>query len=351
MKKLVALLLTIIMVLAMTACGGRTEAPTVATPTETQAKATPTEAAETAAPSFELPGDVEYVVPFSAGGGSDLYSRTAANIMSELNLLGKRAVTVTNKPGGGGSVGDAYTVTKKGDGTTITAYVSAQITSPITTGTGITYDQLTPICNLALDEYTIGISASAEYQTMEEFLAYAKAHPGEITVGGSGMGTEDNLCTGLIEMYCDVDLEYIPYDSSGEVMTAVLGGHLNAGIFNPNEAISQYQAGEVLLIGAFGPERISVLPEVPTFTEQGYKDVQFQQFRGVFGPPDMEPAAVDFWVNVYSQVVEHPDWTEGYLAKNGLTANFIYGEAYQSFIDNEAAKYQSVLDSLGLSAK
>lgn len=351
MKKFIALLLALTMLAALTACGSKTEPAKAPETTAAPAKTEETAAPATEAPSFTLPGDVEYVVPFSAGGGSDLYSRTAANIMTENNLLGGRAVTVTNKPGGGGSVGDAYTVTKKGDGTTITAYVSAQITSPITKGTGITWDQLTPICNLALDEYTIGVAATAEYKTVEEFIAYAKAHPGEITVGGSGVGTEDNLVTGLIEMYCDVDLEYIPYDSSGEVMTGVLGGHLCAGIFNPNEAISQYQAGEVLLLGAFGPERISVLPDVPTFTELGYDKVQFQQFRGVFGAPNMDPAAVDYWVNVYSQVVEDPDWTEGYLAKNGLTGSFIYGDEFRTFLEGESAKYQAVLENLGLAAK
>ena len=329
MKKFFALMLSLIMVLSLFAgCNG----------------------SDTGDGEFSLSSDVEFVCPFSAGGGSDLYARTVANIHGGLGLLGDRTITVNNKPGGGGAVGDAYTYTKSGDGTTITTYVSAQITSPITSGSGITYDQMTPICNLAMDEYTIGVLSTAEYQTVDEFLAYAEAHPGEITVGGSGSGTEDELCTGLIEVYCGVDLEYIPYDSTAEVLSAVLGGHIAAGIFNPNEAMSQYEAGEITLLGAFGPERISVLPDIPTFTELGYEDVQFQQFRVIFGPGNMEQAAVDFWVDVFSQVVEHEDWTEGYLAPNGLTSSFISGEEFATFIDEEASKYQSILDELGLSA-
>lgn len=328
MKKLLALPLALIMILSLVACST----------SDSNDRG-----------EFSLSGDVEYIVPFSAGGGSDLYSRTAANIMGELGLLGDRAVTIVNKPGGSGAVGDAYTATKSGDGTTITAYVSAQITTPIISGSGITYKDLTPICNLAMDEYTVGVLSTAEYQTVEEFIAYAQANPGKITIGGSGSGTEDNLVTGLMQLYCDIDVEYVPYDSSSEVMSAMLGGHVSAGIFNPNEAISQYVAGEVTLLAAFGPERVSVLPNVPTFTELGYEDVQFQQFRGVFGPPNMEQEAIDYWINVFSQVVEHEDWTEGYLAKNGLTGQFISGDEYKAFCDEEAAKYQSVLDTLGLS--
>lgn len=326
MKRLLALVLAMIMILALAACGDSSDDG-----------------------EFTLSGDVEYVVPYSAGGGSDLYSRTAANIMTELGLLGNRSITVNNKPGGSGAVGDAYTATKKGDGTTITAYVSAQITTPIISGTGITYKDLTPICNLAMDEYTFAVLSTAEYQTVEEFIEYAKAHPGEITMGGSGSGTEDNLVTGLMEMYCEIDMEYVPYDSSSEVMSALLGGHIKAGIFNPNEALSQYEAGEVNILAAFGPERISVLPDVPTFTEKGYEECQFQQFRGVFGPPDMDQEAIDFWVDVYSQVIQHEDWTEGYLAKNGLTSRFISGDDFKTFCEEEEAKYQAVLDTLGLS--
>ena len=134
-------------------------------------------------------------------------------------------------------------------------------------------------------------------------------------------------------------------------MTAMLGGHISAGIYNPNEAISQYQAGDCTLLAAFGPERISVLPDVPTFTELGYPDVQFQQFRGIFGPGNMSEDAVAFWVDVFGKVVQDDEWTQGYLAKNGLTGKFISGSEFSDFIDGEAAKYKEVLNTLGLLAK
>lgn len=343
MKKFLALLMAAAMTLSLAACGNSSNPG--------GSGSDKSGASSSGAEAFTLSSDVEFVCPFSAGGGSDLYARTAANVMGKLGLLGNRSITINNKTGGGGAVGDAYTVTKKPDGTTITTYVSAQITSPMITGNGITYKDLTPICNLAMDEYTIGVLSTAEYQTVDEFIAYAKEHPGKITVGGSGSGTEDEVCTGLIELYCDVDLEYIAYDSSAEVMTAMLGGHIDAGIYNPNEAISQYEAGECTLLAAFGPERISVLPDVPTFTELGYEKVQFQQFRGIFGPGGMSEEAVDYWCDVFSKVIEDEDWTQGYLANNGLTSKFIPGAEFSTFIDDEAAKYEAVLSALGLLAE
>lgn len=347
MKKYIALLLSFVLVLTVFAgCQSQSSGTT----TTAAASSGSTAAASTDAPSggFKLSGDVEFVCPYSAGGGSDLYARTAGNIMGEKGLLGGRTITVNNKTGGSGAVGDAYTATKAGDGTVITTYVSAQITGPMINGTEITYKDLTPICNLAMDEYTIGVLSTAEYKTLDEFIAYAKANPGKITVGGSGSGTEDNLVTGLMQMYCGIEVEYIPYNSSAEVMTAMLGGHINAGIYNPNEAISQYEAGDVLLLAAFGPERISVLPDVPTFTELGYDQVVFQQFRGIFGPGNMSQEAVDFWVSVFQEVIQDSTWTDGYLAKNGLTSKFLSGAEFDTFLDEEAAKYEAVLSSLGL---
>lgn len=347
MKKYIALLLSFVLVLTVFAgCQSQSSG----TATTAAASSGSTAAASTDAPSggFKLSGDVEFVCPYSAGGGSDLYARTAGNIMGEKGLLGGRTITVNNKTGGSGAVGDAYTATKAGDGTVITTYVSAQITGPMINGTEITYKDLTPICNLAMDEYTIGVLSTAEYKTLDEFIAYAKANPGKITVGGSGSGTEDNLVTGLMQMYCGIEVEYIPYNSSAEVMTAMLGGHINAGIYNPNEAISQYEAGDVLLLAAFGPERISVLPDVPTFTELGYDQVVFQQFRGIFGPGNMSQEAVDFWVSVFQEVIQDSTWTDGYLAKNGLTSKFLSGAEFDTFLDEEAAKYEAVLSSLGL---
>jgi len=299
---------------------------------------------------FELSGNVEFVCPYSVGGGSDLYARIAADIISK-NEWTSYPVMVVNKPGGAGAVGDAYTATKKGDDNTITTYVSAQITGPLMNNTPIKYTDLTPICNLAMDEYTFGVLAKSAYSDLDALIEAAKANPGRITVGGSGKGTEDELVTGLFEKAAGIDLEYISYNSSGEVMTAMLGDHIDAGIFNPNECISQVEVGEVIVLAAFGPERISMFPEVKTFVEQGLEDVVFQQFRGVFGPPEMPEAAVAYWADIFQKVVETDQWINDYLNTNGLTSKFISGAEFDTFLDSEAAKYEEILLEIGAISK
>ena len=299
-----------------------------------------------AAGDFKLKKDVELICHFSAGGGSDLYARMAADIIQK-NGWCDQPIMVVNKTGGGGSVGDTYTFSKKGSSETITTYVSAQITSAMLNKTEVTYKDLTPICNLAMDEYLIGVNADSPYQTAEDLMKASKENPGSITIGGSGKGTEDELVTGMMNKYGDAQFEYVSYNSSSEVMSAMLGGHITAGIYNPNECLSQAEAGQVSLLAAFGPERVSILPEISTFTELGYPDIVFQQFRGIFGAPEMSEEAVTYWADVFKKVTEDNEWKEKYLDSNGLTSKYIAGEDFETFLGGEAEKYETIFKATG----
>jgi putative tricarboxylic transport membrane protein len=334
MKKVLLTAMCVILSLSLAVgCGKSSGGSSTETSTETKKE-------------FKLSGNVEFVVPYSAGGGSDLYARIAADVIQK-NKLAEVPIMVVNKPGGAGAVGDAYTASKKGNSEVITTYVSAQITGPLMNNTPVKYSDLTPIANLAMDEYTLGVLKDSAYKTIDDFIAAAKKAPGTITIGGSGKGTEDELVTGLLQKYADVKFEYVSFNSSAEVMGALLGKHLDAGIFNPNECISQYNAGQVNVLAAYGPQRISMFPDVKTFTELGYKEVVFQQFRGIFGPPEMSPEALAYWSDVFKKVTESEQWKTEYLNKNGLTSKYMTGEEYDKFLDGEAAKYEAILKDVG----
>ncbi|WP_188397731.1 tripartite tricarboxylate transporter substrate binding protein [Sporomusa sp. GT1] len=327
MKKWLAVVVACLMLAGLVAgCGSQEKAP------DKQA-------------AFALSKNAEFIVPYAPGGGSDLFARTLAEIIQK-NKFANEAVMIVNKPGGAGAVGDAYTFSKKGDSHVITAYVSGQMTSNLMNKTAVSYDKLTPIANLALDEYLLGI-LSDNYKKFGEMLAAAKAAPDEITIGGSGKGTEDELCVGLLNKYTGAKFKYVPFNSSGEVMSAMLGGHIKAGIFNPNECNAQIAAGKVATIGGFGVKRLDgVFKDTPTFGELGYKDVVFQQFRGIAGPPDMSPAAVKFWVETFRKATQTEQWKKDYLAKNGLTEHFLEPEEYKTFLAGENQKYADILKDI-----
>jgi putative tricarboxylic transport membrane protein len=197
-----------------------------------------------------------------------------------------------------------------------------------------------------LDEYVLGVLAG-NYKSFDELLTAAKAAPNEITIGGSGKGTEDELCVGLLNKHTGAKFKYVPFNSSGEVMSAMLGAHIKGGIFNPNECNAQIAAGKVATIGGFGVKRLeSVFKDTPTFGELGYKNVVFQQFRGIAGPPDMSPEAVKFWVEAFRKASQTEQWKKDYLAKNSLTEHFLEPEAYKKFLGEENQKYADILQDI-----
>lgn len=121
---------------------------------------------------------MDFVCPYSAGGGSDYCARLLGEIMTSHKFT-DAAVVVNNQRGGGGTVGDAYTAAKKGDDNTITTFATGQIASQIANGTTVLWSDLTPLAILATEEMTIGVRVGdSNFQTFEDLTAYSKAHPG-----------------------------------------------------------------------------------------------------------------------------------------------------------------------------
>ncbi|MFZ7101801.1 MAG: Bug family tripartite tricarboxylate transporter substrate binding protein [Peptococcaceae bacterium] len=338
MKKslIVALILILSLSLVVVGCGKKEE------PQQSEQNQTPEEPK-----AFSPEKPVEFVVPYSAGGGSDIYGRVTADIIQKKSLS-DQPFMVVNKPGGSGAVGNNYVYAKKGDAHTIMTFVSGQVASARANNAEVTPDKITLIANMALDEYILVVKKDT-FSNLDEFIAAAKEKPDTISIGGSGTGNEDHMCYGLMNKYLGAKLKYVSFNGSGDVMTALLGGHLDAGVFNPNEFLGQYKAGEVVPLATWSTKRLGGdLKDVPTFVELGHEDVVFQQFRGIAGPPDMPQEAVDYYANVIKQIVESEEFKNDYWEKNFLTPNFLAGDDFEKFIDSEDKKYTELLTDLGL---
>jgi len=336
---LIGLILILAVSLVVVGCGQKQEAPKETPKEESKASEAPKE--------WKPDKPVEFVVPYSAGGGSDIYARVTADIIQKKGWS-DQPFMVVNKPGGSGAVGNNYTYAKKGDKYTIMTFVTGQIASTIASKGEVTPDKLTMVANMALDEYIIGVRAD-KYKNLDEFVNAAKAKPDTISVGGSGTANEDHMSFGLMNKHMGIKLKYVSFNGSGDVMTAVLGGHLDAGIFNPNECLGQIKAGEIIPLATWSTKRLSGdLKDVPTFTELGYPEVVFQQFRGIAAPPDMPAEALKYYQDVIKKVVESEEFKTEYWQKNMLTPHYLAGDEHQKFIKAETEKYTGLLTDLGL---
>jgi putative tricarboxylic transport membrane protein len=289
--------------------------------------------------------NIEVVVPYAPGGGTDNMVRTITGIMDE-NKWSPMPINVNNRPGGSGTVGYSYLITKKGD-----SHVIAGATPMIVSGklqgrlSGNHRDAMTVLMIVAIDELMLSVRTDSPYKTLEDFVAAARAKPGQLTIGGTGVHNEDHIFAHLFEQAAKIKLKYVPFNSGGEATAALMGGHIDAGIMNPNEIVAQVEAGKAKNLAVAAHKRMTGAPDLPTFAEKGMP-FYWEQMRGVVGPANMAPEAVAWWQDTLKKVVATKKWDE-YIKTNLLTPTAMTGEEANKYLDGITGNYESALAALG----
>ncbi len=289
---------------------------------------------------------IEVVVPYAPGGGTDNLMRMITGIIDE-NRFSPVSMNVVNKAGGSGAVGYSYLIGKKGNpyvvaGATPTI-VSAKIEARLP---GDHRDAMTILMIVAIDELMLSVRSESKYQTIEEFVKAAKERPGQLTVGGTATNSEDHIFTYLMEKAAGIKVKYVPFNSGGEVTGALMGGHIDAAVENPNEIIAQVEAKKAKNLAVAAKQRMKDAPEIPTFREKGY-DFLWEQMRGVVGPANMGDEPVKWWQDTLRKVTETKKWQELYIKRNLLTPVTWVGEDANEYLDSLRAKYEKALIDLG----
>jgi putative tricarboxylic transport membrane protein len=289
---------------------------------------------------------VEVVVPFAPGGGTDNLMRTIVAIIDQ-NKWSPSAITVNNRAGGSGTVGYTYLINKKGDPHVIAGaaptIVSAKVEGRLPAGHR---DGMTVLMIVAIDELMLSVRSESPFKTIEEFVKAAKDRPGQLTVAGTGTNSEDHIFTYLLEKAAGIKVKYVPFQSGGECVTAVMGGHVDAGVMNPNEIIAQVEAKKARNLAVAAKKRMPDAQDLPTFAEKGY-EFYWEQMRGVVGTAGMPPEAVKFWQETLKKVVGTKEWKENYIKRNLLTAVEWTGEEANQYLDGLRGKYEKALGDLG----
>jgi putative tricarboxylic transport membrane protein len=289
---------------------------------------------------------IEVVVPYAPGGGTDNLMRMIIGIIDE-NKLSPVAINVVNKPGGSGVVGYTYLLSKKGN-----PHVIAGATPTVVSGKvegrlkGDHRDGMTMLAIVAVDDLTLAVKSDSKYKTVEEFVKAAKERPNQLTVGGTGTNTEDHIFNHLMEKAAGIKVKYVPFNSGGEVTAALMGGHVDAAVENPNEVVAQIEAAKAKYLAVASKERLKGAPSVPTFKERGF-DFEWEQMRGVVGPADMGAEAVKWWEETLRKVSDTKKWREQYIERNLLTPVFWTGEQANKYLDGLRDKYGKALTDLG----
>lgn len=246
---------------------------------------------------------VEIIVPFNAGGGTDVSQRTFNKYAEP---LAGQSLVVINRPGAGGTTGWAELVRAEPDGYTLSTVTVPQNLVPALVKpkqTGYTLDQFKYLCVYAIVPDVLLVREDSPWQTMAELAAYAKANPKKIKAANTGTLGADFMTTLFIEQAADIEFTQVPYTGGSKALQAILAGTVDVMVASARYAVSQ--KGALRTLGIATAERFPLVADVPTFREQGY-DVISRRYRVLAAPAGVSQAVVDFWDDVCARVNQDP---------------------------------------------
>nr|WP_209903075.1 tripartite tricarboxylate transporter substrate binding protein [Brachybacterium sacelli] len=283
-------------------------------------------------------GSTTMIVPFAPGGGSDQSGRALAD---GLERATGDTVSVENIQGGSGAIGYSEFLGMHGDGSKLLATETALMALALTQDVRFSYEDFTPIFKAGDDFAILVTRPDADYGTGMDLVDAARER--SILVGVSGATSLDEILFSLIEGDQQMEFDRVPYESGGEVLAALLGGHIEAGLLNPSEVLGQLQSGDLKALCALAYERYEAdeLADIPTGLEQGL-DVAFAQFRAVIAPGGIDEEARQRWVEAAREYAGTEEYRT-YLADNFLVEAPLYdkelGEYFEQYNEELAEAF------------
>jgi tripartite-type tricarboxylate transporter receptor subunit TctC len=251
---------------------------------------------------------INLIVAYPPGGGTDLIARAIAPYI-EKNLGGNARIVIVNRAGAGGEIGFAALAASAPDGYTI-GFVNTPplLTIPIERQAQFNWQRFDYLGNIIDDPCNFSVHADSEIRDLKGLAAYAKANPGAVTVGTTGIGSDDHLAMLFFERAAGVKLRHIPFKGSADVRSAIAGKQIMVAAINIGEAL-QYQKGGTPLrhLVQMSPARTNLAPDLPTAREQGY-DIEMSSLRGIVGPRGLPPEIRDRLAKAIATSVADPEF-------------------------------------------
>lgn len=292
---------------------------------------------------------VTLVVPFAAGGPSDVVGRMVANELSK--RLGQ-AVVVVNKPGAGGNAGVASVVTAQPDGyTLVLGTVSTHGINP-SLYEKMPYDHkkdFVAISQVGFVPSVLVVNNSVPVKTIPELIAYLKSNPGKVFYASPGSGTSIHLAAEMFKMMSGTDMTHVPYKGSAPAMQDVIGGQVPLMFDNTLTAWPQVQAGRVRALAVTTPQRLKSMPDVPAMAEflPGFSA---SAWHGLFAPARTPKPIVDKLAAAMADAMKDPA-VVAQLSKNDVIPVGNTPAQFATFINEETDRWAVVIRKLGLKAE
>lgn len=290
---------------------------------------------------------VQIFVPFPPGGVADITARPLAHVMGR---LARQSVAVVNKPGAGGSVGAAQAARATPDGYTLLLALSSISVLPVADrlqGRSAAYelDQFSPVALISADPTVLVVRTDGPYKTLKDLVDAAKAKPGTINYGSSGVYGTLHVAMEIFAQAADVKLFHIPYQGGGPAVAALLGGQIDALASGPAAAIGQIKAGKMRALAVWGDKRLAAMPDVPSMKELGY-DATFYIWSGLFAPAATPQPVMVALRELVKRTVEDPEFKEA-MDKVETPIAYLDAPQFKAFVDRDAGRLKVAVERIG----
>ena len=289
---------------------------------------------------------IEFVIMAGTGGGADQIARLFQSII-ERNDMARVPVIPINKPGGSGAEALRYLKDNAGNNHIIMITLNSVFTTPVRNpGLGVDATDLTPISRMALDTFQLWVHSDTDIKSLDDFVARVKEEGRDWKMGGTGKGQEDSIVTAMLEQEFGLDMTYVPFPGGGTVAKNLVGQHIDSTVNNPAEQISFYEAGRTRPLMTMTPNRLDMLPDVPTSKELGHGDLVYYMQRSITAPPQMSDAAQEYYIDLMRKVYESDRWKE-YTEENGLFREWLASDELGDYFAEEVKKHEKLLRETG----
>jgi len=288
-------------------------------------------------------------VPFTSGSGSDTISRIISPKLSE---RWKQPVIVDNRAGASGNIGTDHAAKATPDGYTILMAIDTMTMTPAVYKT-LPFDpikDLDPIARLATSSYALAVTNTLPVKDVNSLLALIKSKPGQLNYGSPGNGTPHHLSMELLKSLKGVDIVHVPYKGIAGATTDLIGGQVQVMFATFNSLIPFAKAGKLKMIAVTGAKRSDLMPDVPTFTEQGIPELEnLYPWYGVLVPAGTPKDIQNKIFNDYTAVMKLPE-VEKQLNDLGIQVRLSTGDQLKDIIQSDIARWKKVVKDANIQA-
>jgi tripartite-type tricarboxylate transporter receptor subunit TctC len=291
---------------------------------------------------------IHFIVPMTAGGGTDRVARALSEALK--NHL-PQPVLVENQPGAGSVVGMSKLHTSKPDGYTLGVVGGYLITTTLQGMAKFPATDFTLVARTSGEAFCLTVPVDSKYRSLSEIITASQADPDKITLANAGTGALTHLASVAINQSAGAKFRFIPFEGGAKELTAVLGAHVDAGVFSLSEVLGHsVSGGKLRTLVVFSEKRSPLLPDVPTLQELGIKGIPEGPWQGVAAPkglPDDIRAAL---IEAVHKAVQEPSWKE-FMEKFGYADRFLPGKEFERFFEGELQVFEKLIRAVEQQAK